>query len=67
MALFFRAIQQDDGVWACRQGMREIDAHRELHDAIRHLRELAAANAPAQLFLHFTDGSVRTLGPEPAE
>jgi len=62
MALFFRAVQDDQGLWTCRQGLHEIDAHSELRDAIRHLRELATASAPAEVFLHFRDGSVRSLG-----
>ena len=52
MAWFFRVIELADGRWACRHGREEYDAHAELRHAIEHMRALARAAGPAELFLH---------------
>ncbi len=55
MAWFFHLIEQVDGRWACRRGLQEYDTHAELHDAVEHVRALAAAAQPAELFVHRLD------------
>jgi hypothetical protein len=62
VAWFFHLIEQVDGRWACRRGLQEYDTHAELHDAVEHVRALAAAAQPAELFVHRLDGSVERLG-----
>jgi hypothetical protein len=61
MAWFFRVIELADGRWACRYGREEYDAHAELRHAIDHMRALAYAARPAELFLHRRDGSVERI------
>jgi len=52
MAWYFRVIERADGRWACRHGRQQFDTHDELHHAVEHLRALALASRPAELFLH---------------
>jgi hypothetical protein len=59
---FFRVIELDDGRWACRRGAEEFDRHVEMGDAVVHIRSIAAAHSPAELFVHGLDGSVRSIG-----
>jgi hypothetical protein len=61
MAWFFRVIELADGRWACRHGRVEYDAHAELRHAVEHMRALAYAARPAELFLHRVDGSVERI------
>jgi hypothetical protein len=58
--LFFRAIEYDDGSWACRRGKSEFDRHARLQDALAHVSELAAAESPAEVFVHYLDGRVHS-------
>jgi hypothetical protein len=62
MAWYFRVIEQLDGRWACRHGHQIFDAHSELHDALDHIRALAATALPAELFVHYLDGTVDFRG-----
>ncbi|WP_045878562.1 DUF2188 domain-containing protein [Pseudofrankia sp. DC12] len=62
MGWFFRAIELADGQWACRHGRHIYDTHSELSDALDHLRDLASAAAPAELFIHRLDGSIEHRG-----
>jgi hypothetical protein len=62
MGWFFRAIELTDGRWACRHGRHVFDTHAELSQALDHLRDLAAAAAPSELFVHRLDGSIEHLG-----
>ena len=59
---FFRVIELDDGRWACRHGVEEFDTHGEMGDAVAHIRSIAGAHLPAELFMHGLDGSVRSIG-----
>jgi hypothetical protein len=58
---FFRVIEQADGSWACRRGREELDRHAELDEAVSHASSLAAAHAPAEVMVHFFDGTMRYL------
>jgi len=58
---FLRAIEQDDGRWACRHGSHQFDTHGELRAAIIHLRELAKEFDPSTLFVHRLDGTIESL------
>ena len=59
---FFRVIETHAGEWACRRGRQHIDGHRELKEALAHITAIAAAHAPAEVFVHRIDGSVRSVG-----
>ena len=61
MAMFFRAIESEDGSWGCHHGRTAFDRHATLDDALRHLRELARAKAPAWLIAHHRDGRVERM------
>jgi hypothetical protein len=69
--LFFRAIECDDGSWACRHGRQEFDRHARMQDALGHVTELAVADRPAEVFVHYLDGRVHSAavfaGVEPPE
>ena len=39
-----------------------FDTHAELRHAVDHLRALARAARPAELFLHRLDGNVKRIG-----
>jgi hypothetical protein len=58
VAWFLRAIEQADGRWACSHGRVVFDRH----DALDHLRDLAAVMSPAELFVHGRDGDVKNIG-----
>jgi hypothetical protein len=62
VAWFLRAIEQDDGRWACRHGLQHYAVHAELHHAVEHLRVLAIELGPAELFAHHLDGRIETIG-----
>ena len=47
MAWFLRAVEQDDGRWACRYGQQQYDFHAELRHAVEHRHVLAAEIGPA--------------------
>jgi len=59
VALFFHAVEQDDGRWACRHGLQVYDTHANLEQAAEHLRALARAHRPASIYLHPLPGAVR--------
>lgn len=61
MALFFRAIESEDGSWGCHHGRENFDRHASLEEALQHLRELARAKAPARLIAHFLDGRIEQM------
>lgn len=63
MAWFLRAVEKQDGHWVCQHGLQIFDGHDGLHDAIRHLRNLAATMRPAELIVHRLDGTIENLGP----
>jgi len=56
---FLRVVEQPAGTWTCRFGREEFDRHPELEVALEHIRELAEAHAPAEVFVHHADGTVR--------
>ena len=58
--LFFRAIECDDGSWACRHGREEYDCHALFQDALEHVTKLAVAHRPAEVFVHHLDGRVHS-------
>jgi hypothetical protein len=62
MAWYFRVIELADGQWACRLGLQQFNTHTELRHAVEHLRALAHAARPAELFLHRLDGSAERIG-----
>lgn len=62
MSWYLRAIEVDDGRWACRHGRHEYDAHPNLSDAVAHLRELAGDLGDVELFAHPRVGLVRRIG-----
>ena len=62
VAWYFRVVELADGRWACRHGLQQFDTHDELRHAVEHLRALARAARPAELFLHRLDGNVERIG-----
>ena len=58
VAWFLRAIELDDGWWACRWSVEEFDRHPTLEESLSHLRELAVDHAPADIYVHRLDGQV---------
>ena len=63
MAWFLRAIEQTDGSWACKHGHAVFDRHTGLPEALEHLHGIAETIRPAELIVHWLDGSVNKLGP----
>ena len=64
MAWYLRVVELSDGAWACRHGREQFDTHNRLEDAVTHLRALAAERQPAELVLHWMDGSVEHIAAE---
>lgn len=62
MAWFLRAIELEAGSRACRWSEQELDQHPRLGEALTHLREVAVALGPADLFVHRLDGRVTRQG-----
>jgi hypothetical protein len=62
MAWYFRVVEHEDRSWVCRHGRFDFDEHRTLTDALDHIKELAAARPPAEVMIHWLDGSVENLG-----
>ena len=62
MAWFLHIVEQDDGTWACRHGLIEVDRHEKRSSAIAHQTVLAQEHAPAELIVHRADGTVEHLG-----
>jgi hypothetical protein len=58
---FFHTVESEAG-WECHQGSATLDRHDSLSDAAAHLAQLGDANAPAELFAHYLDGTVSSLG-----
>jgi hypothetical protein len=56
---FLRVVEEPVGTWTCRFGRDEFDKHPELEVALEHIRELAVSHAPAEVFVHHADGTVR--------
>jgi hypothetical protein len=52
---FFRAIERDDGTWACRRGRLELDKHGQLEEALAHLTSLADNARPTEIYVHHRD------------
>ena len=61
MAWFLRVVEQPVGTWTCRFGREVFDKHPEFEAALEHIRELAVAHAPAEVFVHFADGTVHRV------
>jgi hypothetical protein len=57
MTWLYRAMELDDGWWACRHGLQLFDAHPQLDDAIAHCSELAGNNRPSRVLLHPLGGT----------
>jgi hypothetical protein len=61
MPWFYRAIETVQGRWECRHGAWVFDDHATLEEALGHLRRLAAdESSGVQVFVHTTDGQVRS-------
>jgi hypothetical protein len=56
--LYFRVIERSDGLWACRTGRQELDAHPNLGAAIEHMIGVAGEHRPSKVFIHHLDGRV---------
>jgi len=52
MAWFLRAIELDEGGWACRWSRTEFDRHGSLKEALHHLRSLAQDLGEVEIFVH---------------
>ena len=52
MAWFLRAIELDEGGWACRWSRTEFDRHASLKEALQHLRSLAQDLGEVDIFVH---------------
>ena len=63
MAWFLRAIEQTDGSWACKHGRTVFDRHDGLPEALEHLHGIAETIRPAELYVHWLDGTVQNVGP----
>ncbi len=59
--LYFRIIEQDDGRWACRRGLAQLDVHHQMDAALAHITELAGGERPSAVFAHYLDGQVRRM------
>lgn len=57
----FRVIELDDGRWACRRGLQELDIHAHVDAAVDHIIAIAAQHSPSQVIAHHLDGRVRHL------
>jgi hypothetical protein len=56
---FLHAVEMADRHWACRHGLRELDSHTELGDALSHLRREAMRGPGAfKLIVHWLDGRI---------
>ena len=58
---FFHTVECEAG-WECHQGSTTLDVHNSLADAAEHLADLGETYAPAELFAHYLDGTVSSLG-----
>lgn len=56
MTWYLRAIELEDGRWACRRGRDEYDLHADLDGAISHLHDLARDLGDAEVFVHPQEG-----------
>jgi hypothetical protein len=52
MTWYLRAVELEDGRWACRHGRNEYDLHADLDSAISHLHDLARDLGDAEVFVH---------------
>lgn len=59
---YFRVIEFAPDKWVCRHGDLTFDTHREMAQAVDHIRTLAAGKQPAELFVHRLDGTTKNLG-----
>lgn len=56
---FLHAVEMVDRHWVCRHGLRELDSHTELVDALSHLRREATRGPGAfELIVHWLDGRI---------
>jgi hypothetical protein len=58
---FWRAIEHEAG-WICHRGPVELDRHPSLAEAVEHLRAIAIEHGRGQVFAHYLDGRVETVG-----
>ena len=65
MAWYYQVVEQDDRRWLCRHGRCVFDTHLLLADAITHITDLAAANEPAEVFVHPLGDAVERLHAQP--
>ena len=63
MNWFLRAIEQTDGEWTCSHGRTIFDQHDGLPEALEHLHAIAETIRPAELYIHWRDGTVQNIGP----
>jgi len=57
---YFRAVEAATG-WECHQGSSVLDSHGTLDDALDHLSDLGEVHAPAEVFAHHLDGTVKSV------
>jgi hypothetical protein len=66
---YLRALEQQDGQWACRFGPEQFGTYPTLTSALQHMAEAAIALGGRELFsfhLYRRDGSFeRRLGSDP--
>ncbi len=63
MAWYFHVVEHEDHSWHCSHGRHVFDVHSTLVEAIDHITVLAAAQRPAEVFVHWHDGHAERLGP----
>jgi hypothetical protein len=61
MAWIYRAVEQQNGSWTCRHGLREYDSHPTVQAALAHLAELAGVAEPFTLYIHPLRGPARPV------
>ena len=59
--LYFRVIERDDGSWARRRGVWEIDSHADMDEAMQHIATVADEHRPSEIFVHHPDGRVSSV------
>jgi hypothetical protein len=61
MVWFLHAVEDDEGQWTCRRGLRQLDSrdgkHPDVGGALAHLREVAGTlDGATRMVLHHADG-----------
>ncbi|CAM4014887.1 hypothetical protein [Smaragdicoccus niigatensis] len=61
MVWYFHLVEECDDHWVCQHGVRPIDKHSNLAEALQHLHALASSKTPSSIVLHLRNGTVRML------